>query len=64
MANIWLSRDELSARATQELAIEWLKKPQRGHLARFEAPELADIVHASVPGFYMAAKLKTVPSPS
>lgn len=38
-------------RASQELVAELLENPQRGHLARFEAPELADILRAPVPGF-------------
>ena len=42
-------------RATQELVVQLLENPQRGHLARFEAPELADILRASVPGFSVFA---------
>ncbi len=42
-------------RATQELVVQLLKNPQRGHPARFEAPELADILRASVPGFSVFA---------
>ncbi len=38
-------------RATQELVVQLLQNPRRGHLARFEAPELADILRVSVPGF-------------
>jgi len=38
-------------RAAQDLVVQLLKNPQRGHLARFEAPDLADIVRAAVPGF-------------
>lgn len=42
-------------RATQTLVGQLLKSPQRGHLARFESPELADIRRASVPGFSVFA---------
>lgn len=42
-------------RATQELVAQLLENPQRGHLARFEAPDLADILRASVPGFSVFA---------
>lgn len=42
-------------RATQALVVQLLKNPQRGHLARFEPPELADILRASVPGFSVFA---------
>jgi plasmid stabilization system protein ParE len=38
-------------RATQQLVVELLKNPQRGRPARFEAPDLADILRVSVPGF-------------
>ena len=38
-------------RAAQELVVHLLQNPRRGHRARFEAPELADILRASVPGF-------------
>jgi plasmid stabilization system protein ParE len=37
--------------ATQALVVQLLKNPQRGHSARFEPPELADVLRASVPGF-------------
>lgn len=42
-------------RAAQELVAQLLKNPQRGHSARFEAPELADILRALVPGFSVFA---------
>ena len=42
-------------RASQELVAELLENPLRGHLARFEAPELSDILRASVPGFSIFA---------
>jgi plasmid stabilization system protein ParE len=42
-------------RAVQELVAKLLKNPQRGHLAGFEAPELTDILRASVPGFSVFA---------
>jgi plasmid stabilization system protein ParE len=38
-------------RAAQELVAQLLNNPRGGHLAGFEAPELADILRASVPGF-------------
>jgi hypothetical protein len=37
--------------AAQDLVVQLLKNPQRGHLARFEAPDLADILRAALPGF-------------
>jgi hypothetical protein len=37
--------------STHELVSTILENPMRGHLARFEAPELVDIVRRSVPGF-------------
>lgn len=42
-------------RATEALVVQLLKNPQRGHQARFESPELADILRASVPGFSVFA---------
>jgi len=42
-------------RATEALVVHLLKNPQRGHLARFEPPELADILRAPVPGFSVFA---------
>ncbi|HYG35895.1 MAG TPA: type II toxin-antitoxin system RelE/ParE family toxin [Clostridia bacterium] len=41
--------------ATQDLVVQLLENPQRGHLARFEAPDLADILRAPVPGFPLFA---------
>jgi plasmid stabilization system protein ParE len=38
-------------RASQKLVEQLLENPGRGHLARFEAPDLADILRASIPGF-------------
>ena len=38
-------------RAVQELVLGLLDNPQRGHSARFEAPDLADILRVAVPGF-------------
>jgi plasmid stabilization system protein ParE len=35
--------------------IELLKNPQRGHLAHFESPELADILRITIPGFAVFA---------
>src|SRR5271167_4986213 len=37
--------------AARELVLRLLKAPQRGHSAGFEAPDLADILRASLPGF-------------
>ena len=38
-------------RATQGLVVELLKNPKRGHSARLEAPDLADVLRVGVPGF-------------
>lgn len=35
----------------QDLVAQLLENPHRGHSARFESPELADILRATVPGF-------------
>jgi plasmid stabilization system protein ParE len=37
--------------AVQNSVTHLLEHPQRGHLARFEPAELADILRAAVPGF-------------
>jgi plasmid stabilization system protein ParE len=37
--------------AAQELVLRLLENPRRGHAARFESPDLADILRAAVPGF-------------
>ena len=37
--------------ATQELVLQLLQNPRRGHSARFESPDLADILRVAVPGF-------------
>ena len=42
-------------RAAQELVVELLDNPLRGHCAGFDAPELADILRMSVPGFSVFA---------
>jgi plasmid stabilization system protein ParE len=39
------------AKAVQSLVGHLLENPQRGHRAGFEAPDLMDILRASVPGF-------------
>jgi plasmid stabilization system protein ParE len=39
------------AKAVQELVLRWLQNPTRGHSARFEPPDLSDILRLSVPGF-------------
>jgi plasmid stabilization system protein ParE len=41
--------------AAQELIAQLLENPGRGHLARFEAPDLADIHRSAVPGFSVFA---------
>ena len=38
-------------KAAQEAVARLLKNPLRGHSARFEPPELADILRVAVPGF-------------
>src|SRR6266853_5416139 len=35
----------------QALVLQLLQNPQRGHSARFESPDLADILRVAVPGF-------------
>lgn len=37
--------------ATRQLVLQLLQNPQRGHSARFESPDLADILRAALPGF-------------
>ncbi len=41
--------------AAEELVVRLLKAPRRGHAARFEPPDLADIFRVSVPGFSVFA---------
>ena len=38
-------------RATQALVLTLLQNPRRGHSARFESPDLTDILRVAVPGF-------------
>ena len=38
-------------KATEQLVLELLRNPQRGHSARFESPDLADVLRVAVPGF-------------
>ena len=38
-------------RAAQEAVLRLLENPHRGHSARFESSELADILRVAVPGF-------------
>jgi plasmid stabilization system protein ParE len=38
-------------KAAQSLIHPLIENPLRGHVARFEAPDLADVLRASVPGF-------------
>jgi plasmid stabilization system protein ParE len=42
-------------RAAEDLVVRLLKNPQRGHSARFEAPDLADILRCALPGFSVFA---------
>jgi len=42
-------------RAVRDLVPQLLEKPGRGHSARFEARDLADILRVSVPGFAVFA---------
>jgi plasmid stabilization system protein ParE len=37
--------------AVQDLVLQLLKNPQRGHSANFDSPDLADILRISVRGF-------------
>lgn len=39
------------AKAAQELVVRLLENPRRGHSARFDAPDLADILRVAVAGF-------------
>ena len=39
------------ARAAQEVVLRVLQNPQRGHSARFESADLADVLRIAVPGF-------------
>jgi plasmid stabilization system protein ParE len=39
------------AREAQELVLRLLQNPQRGHSARFESSDLADILRIAMPGF-------------
>src|SRR5437016_4355140 len=41
--------------AVRELVLRLLQNPQRGHSARFESFDLADILRVSVPGFAVFA---------
>jgi plasmid stabilization system protein ParE len=38
-------------KAAQELVFQLTENPQRGHSARFEAPELHDVLRVALPGF-------------
>jgi plasmid stabilization system protein ParE len=38
-------------KAVQELILQLLQNPHRGHSAHFDSAELADILRVSVPGF-------------
>lgn len=37
--------------AARKLVVQLMDNPGRGHPARFEAPDLADVLRAGVPGF-------------
>ncbi len=38
-------------KAAQELVLQLVQNPQRGHSARFDSPDLADILRAALPSF-------------
>src|SRR5262249_4902762 len=38
-------------KAVEELVLLLLESPRRGHSARFEAPDLADVLRVSIPSF-------------
>jgi plasmid stabilization system protein ParE len=40
-------------RAAEELLVQLVQNPGRGHCARFESPDLADILRVAVPGFHV-----------
>lgn len=42
-------------KAVEEMVAQLMLNPGRGHSARFEAPELADIQRMAVPGFQVFA---------
>jgi len=42
-------------RAAQEVVLRLVENPGRGHSARFESPDLADILRIAVPGFSVFA---------
>jgi plasmid stabilization system protein ParE len=42
-------------KAAQELVQQLLRNPRRGHSARFESPDLEDILRISIPGFSVFA---------
>ena len=42
-------------KAAEQLVYDMLKNPGRGHSARFESPDLADILRTPVPGFAVFA---------
>lgn len=41
--------------AARKLVAQLMENPGRGHPARFEAPDLADVLRAAVPGFTVFA---------
>ena len=43
------------AQAAQDAVLQLLKNPRRGRPARFESPELDDILRVAVPGFTVFA---------
>ena len=43
------------ARSAQEVVLRVLQNPQRGHSARFESADLADVLRIAVPGFLVFA---------
>jgi plasmid stabilization system protein ParE len=42
-------------KAVNELVLQLLQSPQRGHSARFEASDLRDVLRVAVPGFSVFA---------
>jgi len=42
-------------KAAQAFVLRLMEKPQRGHSAAFESPDLADILRVAVPGFSVFA---------
>lgn len=41
--------------ASQDIVLQLLKHPQRGHSARFETPDLTDVLRVALPNFQILA---------